>query len=120
MSFQEHLKLMATQVEALSGVAVSDMDGIIVDEYKVDSALDMSMLVAEYGRFWAVVDQAGHSCAFGDTEELCILSEKSNIVVRKINKGYFLLMVIAAEKGFGKGRFYAKMSIAPLLEEIES
>jgi len=119
MSFQEHLQLMASRVEALSGVAISDMDGIIVDEYKTDPSLDMAMLVAEYGTFWSAADKAGNSCELGATEELCVLSEKANIVIRKISADYFLLMVISAEKGLGKGRFYAKMSVGPLQEEIE-
>ncbi len=119
MSFQDHLQKMANQVEALTGVAISDMDGIIVDEYKIDPSLDMSMLVAEYGGFWSAADKAGQSCDLGGTEEICILGEKTNLVIRKISKDYFLLVVISAEKGMGKGRFYAKMSVGPLQEEIE-
>ncbi len=119
MSFQEHLQLMASQVDALIGVAISDMDGIIVDEYKTDPSLDMAMLAAEYGRLWSVADQAGNACELGATEECCVSNEKFNLVIRKISADYFLLMTISPERGFGKGRFYAKMSVASLLEEIE-
>jgi len=119
MSFQEHLQIIAKQVDALSGIAISDMDGIIVDAYLADSSLDMAMLVAEYGQFWSLADQAGHSCDLGTSEELCILNEKTTILIRKINADYFLLLVLASEQGLGKARFYAKMSVGPLLEEIE-
>lgn len=119
MIFQEHLKKMAEKIEDLSGVAIADMDGIIVDEYTSDPDFEMALLVAEYGTFWYSADKAGVSCEIGPASEVCVLTEKATIVIRKVGKDYFLLLAIAADKGFGKSRFYAKMMAEALKEEIE-
>ncbi|MFQ5596903.1 MAG: roadblock/LC7 domain-containing protein [Nitrospiria bacterium] len=118
MSFQEQLKKMAEKIDDFSGVAIADMDGIIIEEYKVDPSFDLSLLVAEYGTFWSSADKASVSSDMGAVCELCMLTEKATIVLRKVSRDYFLLLVISAEKSFGKSRFYARMVADSLEEEI--
>lgn len=119
MIFQEYLRKMAEKIDDLSGVAIADMDGIVVDEYKSNPDFDMALLIAEYGTFWYSADKAGISCEIGPASEVCVLTEKATIVIRKIGQEYFLLLAIAADKGFGKGRFYARIMAETLEEEIE-
>lgn len=120
MSFQERLQEISETIEELNGVAIADMDGIIVEEYKKDPSFDMALLVAEYGTFWYSADKAGVSCDIGPAKEVCVLTENATVVIRKICQDYFLLLAISSEKGMGKSRFYARMMADTLAEEIEA
>jgi len=120
VGFREHLKNLAEKIEDLTGVAIADMDGMIIEEYKPDPAFDMAMMVAEYGTFWYSADKAGLSCDIGLANEVCVFTEKATVVIRKISQDYFLILAIAAGKGFGKGRFHARMIADLLEEEIEA
>ena len=120
MSFQEHLKNVADKLENLSGLAIADSDGIIVEEYQVDPSLDMPSLVAEYGTLWQGIDRAGLSSDIGATREFSILTEKTSLVIRKISRGYFLLLAISSEKNLGKGRFYTRIAADALVADLEA
>lgn len=118
MNFKENLKRIADKIDDLVGVAIGDMDGIVLEEYKIDPLFDISSLVAEYSGLWRTVDKASLSLDLGASQEISVLTEKTTIIVKKINTGYFLLLAARSEKNFGKGRFLAKKEIAALVEEL--
>lgn len=116
MTFQEHMTEAAQRVEGLSGAAVADSDGIIVEEYKKNTLIDMPLLVAEYGALWRAADKSGLNSGTGTTNELSVMTEEAILVIRRISPDYFLLFVIESEKSFGKGRFYARIIAEDLAE----
>jgi len=118
MNFKENLRKMADKIDDLLAIAIGDMDGIILEEYKIDPLFDITSLVAEYSGLWRTVDKASLSLDLGPSQEISILTEKTTIIVKKINAGYFLLLAAKSEKNFGKGRFLVKKEIAALVEEL--
>jgi len=118
MSFQGHLRRVGEKIEDLAGIAISDMDGIIVDEYSVDPSCDMSLLVAEYGTLWHVVDKAGVSSDLGASCEICIITEKGPLIIRRIEDDLFLLMLLNAGEPLGKGRFFSQITADIIAEEL--
>ena len=119
MSFQAVLKRLADKVDALSGAAVADGDGIIVESHLVDPALDIAALVAEYGVLWQSAGRASDASDIGTVLEMTVITERAALIVRKIRPGYFLLAVIKTEQQLGKGRFYARLAADRLVEALE-
>lgn len=118
MNFKESLKKIADKIDDVLAVAIGDMDGIILEEYKTDPLFDITSLVAEYSGIWRTVEKASLSLDLGSSQEISILTEKTTLIVKKINTGYFLLLAAKSEKNFGKGRFLVKKEIAALVEEL--
>jgi len=119
MTFQEHMDDAVKRVEGLAGAAIADSDGIIVEEYKNDSAVDLSMLVAEYGTLWNTADKAGLSCELGPAHEFNVFTDSVVLVMRVIKAGYFLVFAVDSEKSFGKGRFYARIIADDLVKGLD-
>lgn len=118
MSFKESLQKIADKLDDVLGIAISDMDGIILEEYKGDPLFDVTSLAAEYSAVWRTVDKASLSVDLGLSQEMSILTEKAAIIVKKINEGYFLLLATASDKNLGKGRFLVKKEAAALAKEL--
>ncbi|MFQ5579897.1 MAG: roadblock/LC7 domain-containing protein [Nitrospiria bacterium] len=118
MSFSEHLKGIADGLDGLMGVAIADMDGIIVEEYSVDSGLDMAVFVAEYSPLWTSAEKAGSSMNFDPPDEMNLLHETTAVIARKINPEYFLIMGMESRKGIGKGRYLATLAVAAIEKEL--
>lgn len=118
MNFKESLKNIADKIDDLLAIAIGDMDGIVLEEYKIDPLFDIASLVAEYSGLWRTVEKASLSLDLGASQEISVLTEKTTVIVKKINAGYFLLLAARSEKNFGKGRFLAKKEIATLVEEL--
>ncbi|HIE65327.1 MAG: hypothetical protein ABGX83_03520 [Nitrospira sp.] len=118
MSFSEHLKGIADGLDDLLGVALADMDGIIVEEYTVDATLDMAVLVAEYSPLWNTAEKAGSSINLDPPDEMHLLHDQTAVIARKINPDYFLIMGLKSKKGIGKGRFLVTLAAAAIEEEL--
>ncbi|MBI3805863.1 MAG: roadblock/LC7 domain-containing protein [Nitrospirae bacterium] len=118
MNFKDNLQKLSEKIDDLIGIAISGMDGIVVEEVRIDPSFDLGPLAAEYGALWRSVDKAGQSVELGSSQEMTIMTEKAILLVKKINPDYFLLLVVGSEKNFGKGRFLLKMEAASLVEEL--
>lgn len=118
MNFKESLKKISEKVDDSIGIAISAADGIILEEYRADPSLDLASIVAECGALWKTVDKASHSVELGSSQEMTIVTERAVVLVKKINPEYFLLLAVASEKNFGKGRFLLRMEAAALAEEL--
>ncbi|GEM_PF-950487 len=119
MTFQEQMEDAVKRVEGLAGAAIADSDGIVVEEYKNDSAVDLSLLVAEYGTLWNTADKAGLACELGSAHEFNVFTDDLILVMRTIKGGYFLVFAVHSEKSFGKGRFYARIIAEDLVESLD-
>lgn len=118
MSFSEHLKGIADGLDGLLGVALADMDGIIVEEYTVGSRLDMAVFVAEYSPLWNIAEKAGSSVNLDPPDEINLLHDTTAVIARKINPDYFLIMGLESKKGTGKGRFCLTLAAAAIEKEL--
>lgn len=118
MNFKESLKKISEKMDDVMGIAIAAADGIIVEEYRADPSLDLGSIVAEFGALWKTVDKASESVELGSSQEVTIITERAIVLVKKINPEYFLLLAVASEKNFGKGRFLLRMEAATLVEEL--
>ena len=118
MSFVENLRKITNNLEDALGVALVGMDGIVVEEHRRDTLLDLPTLAAEFSTVLRQIEEITGSLPFGPSQELCVLGDKGLILIKKVNSDYFLLLVIHAEGNFGKGRFLLKREVAQLEKEL--
>jgi predicted regulator of Ras-like GTPase activity (Roadblock/LC7/MglB family) len=75
-------------------------------------------LAAEFSAVLRQIEGVSEGLHFGQAHELCVLSEKGLILIKKINPEYFLLLVIHSEGNFGKGRYLLRREVARLEKEL--
>lgn len=119
MTFQENMADVAKRIDGLTGAAIAASDGILVEEYKKDPDVDLSVLVAEYGTLWNLADRAGIASELGTAHEFSVFADKAILILRTIKRGYFLIFAINSEKSFGKARFYARIIAEDLVEGLD-
>lgn len=116
MSFEESLKRVIGRIEDSLGIALVGMDGIVVEEYKRDSLVDMQSLGAEYCTLLREIDNI--SLNYGLTKEFSVTTDKIIIILKRINKDYFLVLAIDSEGNFGKSRFLLKRESEVIEKEL--
>ncbi len=118
MSFVESLRKITNNLEDALGVALVGMDGIVVEEHRRDTLLDLSALAAEFSAVLRQIEEVSEGLHFGQAHELCVLGDKGLILIKKITPEYFLLLVIHSEGNFGKGRYLLRREVARLEKEL--
>jgi predicted regulator of Ras-like GTPase activity (Roadblock/LC7/MglB family) len=115
MAFRETLQEMVETVGGGIGAVIMGYDGIPIDEYVVvGTPFDVQLLSVEYSNVVKEIRRAVEVLKTGFMEEVAITTDLSRVLIRVINDDYFLLLLLAHDGNFGKGRFYLK-KYAPLL-----
>lgn len=118
MSFTEVLKYVTSSVKGAKGAAVVGMDGIIVESHIETSGVDLPSVSAEYGNILKEVENASKSLKMGSPAEVSVVTESSDLIMRKINDDYFIALVLSPDGNFGKGRFLMRVAANRLVEEF--
>jgi len=105
MSFTESLRKIMEDLEEAQGIALVGTDGIVVEERKRDTTIDLPSLGAEYCTILKMTDKGMFSMGLGNSEEMSVLTEKAVVVIRRVHEEYFLLLAIRKEGNFGKARY---------------
>lgn len=118
MSLRETLKAIVEAVEGGLGATVMGYDGIPIDEYLTDSgALDLRLMAVEYATIMKEVGSAVEVLKTGELQELSVNTAMSRVIIRAINDDLFLILALAADGNFGKGR-YLLMREAPAIGDL--
>ena len=118
MSFKEGLEQITAKLDDARAVAIVDVDGILVEEHRVDATVDIQAVVAEYSALLSVADKASRSIDLGPSQEVTALTDKGAIVIRAITNEYFLLLITLPDCNIGRGRFFLKQYAAAFAEEM--
>ncbi len=118
MSFDESLRRIINNIEDAMGIALVGMDGIVVEEHKKDPLLDLQSVGAECCTIVKEVEKVADSLNLGGTDDISFGTEKATILVRRINKDYFLVLAIGSDGNFGKGRYLIRREIPNLEKEL--
>lgn len=120
MSLREILSGIAQRVEGCRGVVVMASDGIPIDEVVVDrEGLDLQLLTVEYATILKEVKRVIGLLRAGETEELCVTSDRLTIVVRVLSAELFVIQVLDRDANLGKGRYLVRMAAEELLRELQ-
>lgn len=116
MSFSEALKEAVESVNGAVSALIIAADGIPVEEYVTEKLLDLNDLGAEASAMIRDIETAAKELRLGEAREFSIISDECGIILRKINKDYYFVLVIRPEGNYGKGRFVLK-KIVPRIEK---
>jgi predicted regulator of Ras-like GTPase activity (Roadblock/LC7/MglB family) len=118
MSFLEVLKETVEKVDGAVSAMIIDTDGISVQEYVREKLVDLTGLSAEASAMIKDINLAAENLGLGNAKEFSIISDRCGIIMRKINTGYYLALVIKPEGNYGKGRFVLKTAVPKIEGEF--
>jgi predicted regulator of Ras-like GTPase activity (Roadblock/LC7/MglB family) len=118
MSFSDILKEVVNGTDGALGALVVGLDGIPVDEYTINSEVDMQSMTVEYSTLLKEIEKGSQAAQMGSTKEVTVIADKAMIMLRRLNEEYFFVLIIKPEGNFGKGRFLLRMSVPKLLKEF--
>ena len=95
MSFSDVLKEMTGKVEGAEGAVIVGMDGIIVEEFIRKPGMDLQSVGAEYGNILKEVQNVSGSLGLGPAREVSVRTDVRDLIIRKINDDYFLVLVLS-------------------------
>jgi predicted regulator of Ras-like GTPase activity (Roadblock/LC7/MglB family) len=118
MSFSDILKEVVDGTEGALGALIVGLDGIPVEEYSLNSDLDVQSMTVEYSALLKEIEKGSQAARLGSTKEVTVIADKAMIMLRRLNDEYFFVLIIRPEGNFGKGRFLLRMSVPKLLKEF--
>lgn len=118
MAFGEILKNMVQGTEGALGALVVGLDGIPVDEFALESDLDIQSMTVEYSSLIKEIEKGSQAAELGSTREVTVIADNAMIMLRRLTDEYFLVLIIKPEGNFGKGRFLLRMAVPKLQKEL--
>ncbi len=118
MSLATSLQSILDGLEEAEGIALVGVDGIIVNEAKRSSDIDLNAVAAEYCGLWREMDRVSGGLALGPTQECVIANDARTLVFRRVTPDYFLALAVARDGNTGKGRFLLRYAAPQLAKEL--
>lgn len=95
--FSSILQRAVERVPGAVGAIFADWEGEAVDSFSGPRARDELLLIAaHYGVILNHVQSALHLSHFGEAEELILQHQRLDLIVRAVDKHYFVLLAAAA------------------------
>jgi predicted regulator of Ras-like GTPase activity (Roadblock/LC7/MglB family) len=116
--FRDTLRGIAERVEGTRAVAIVGLDGISVETYGVAQALSIEMVAAELMAFLKSAQDPRAEMFSGQIREMTIGGEDSRIVLSRISRRYYLLLLLGGEGILGQGRYELARAAAALEKEL--
>jgi predicted regulator of Ras-like GTPase activity (Roadblock/LC7/MglB family) len=111
MDFLDVLRDTVDRVDGAVSAMIIAADGIAVQEYVSERLIDLTGLGAEASAMIRDVASAAENLGIGEAREFSIISDSCGIILRKINRDYYMALVIKPEGNYGKGRFVLKAAV---------
>jgi predicted regulator of Ras-like GTPase activity (Roadblock/LC7/MglB family) len=116
--FQDALRRIAERVEGTRAVSLVGIDGIAIDSYVSAEGLPMESLAAEAGALVKAALSARALTDHGSLQQMTFASETASTVLCRVTAEYYLLLLLAREANFGRGRFELRKAAAALEKEL--
>lgn len=118
MSFSATLKEIVDSVGGAVSAAVIGLDGIPVEDYTIEKMVNLDDFVAEASAVINAIKTASGTLNLGETEEFSISLNKCILLFRRINKDYYIALVLKPGGNTGKGRFVIKTAVSRLEKDF--
>ena len=116
--FQDSLRRIAERVEGTRAVSLVGLDGIAIDSYVSAEGLPMDSLAAEAGSLVKAAHGARALADNGAIQQLTVASDRSATILCRVTEEYYLLLLLARDGNFGRGRFELRKAAAALEKEL--
>ncbi|MFH0902103.1 MAG: hypothetical protein V2A73_15845 [Pseudomonadota bacterium] len=114
--FKEQLKQVVDNVDGGIAGLVMGFDGIAVESYTREGhKIDINTVGMELSFILTQVRKAAEILDVGGISEISVKAEKLTVVIRILNREYFVAVALAPEGNYGKGRYLMRV-VAPKLQ----
>jgi predicted regulator of Ras-like GTPase activity (Roadblock/LC7/MglB family) len=110
--FAESIKTVVDNVEGGIGGVIMGVDGIAIDKYIADKAVDVDTISMEFSYILNQVRKAGHVLEIGELTEFSVRAEQLSFVVRMLSEEFFIAVVLTDDGNYGKARYMLRL-VAP-------
>jgi predicted regulator of Ras-like GTPase activity (Roadblock/LC7/MglB family) len=116
--FQDSLRRIAERVEGTRAVSLLGLDGIPIDSYVSAEGLPMDTLAAEAGGLIKAANASRALADHGAVTEITVASGRSASILCRVTAEYYLLLLLARDGNFGRGRFELRKAALVLEKEL--
>jgi predicted regulator of Ras-like GTPase activity (Roadblock/LC7/MglB family) len=117
-AFRNTLRGIAERVEGAAAVAIVGLDGIAVETYGVAQDISIESVAAEMLAFLKSAQNPRAEMFSGPILELTVVGEGRRIVLSRISREYYLLLLLGGEGILGHGRYELARAAVALEEEL--
>lgn len=118
MDFKVELERICSRVEGALGALIIAEDGIAVERFAVDDALDLDVASVEFVGSAREVRRATMAAESGELDEMLVSSRGRLSLLRRIGPGYYLLLFMAPTALVGRGRYELRRAAHLLANEF--
>lgn len=118
MNFREVLQGICARVEGALGAVIIAEDGIVVERYAHDPALDLELASVEFVGAAREIKRATEAVEAGDLEEMIVTNSGRLTVLRRVAREYYLMVVMRPSGLLGRGRYELRKAAHELAAEF--
>jgi predicted regulator of Ras-like GTPase activity (Roadblock/LC7/MglB family) len=119
MIFDEIVQSAVQNVHGGLAAVIMGRDGISLSQFMAEHAeVDIETLGIEYANLFAEIGKAAATLGSGSVQEVMLLTDQYQIVIRSINPEYFIALILTPDGNLGKGRFLLRVCIPRILAEL--
>ena len=112
------LSEIAARVGAVGALALVGPDGIPVETFRRDPALDVDMLCAELVALVRAMEENHRELPLGTLRGLDVAAERYRVSIYGVGSGFWLLLAMPAGEPIGRSRFELRRSPLFLADDL--
>ncbi|MEM7828749.1 MAG: hypothetical protein QW561_05345 [Candidatus Aenigmatarchaeota archaeon] len=117
--FKEELSKIVNRIDGCIAAIIIGCDGLIVSQYvKEQGSVDVSEINVELVNIIRRINQIMEDMRLGSFVEFSLAYEKAHILMRAINKDYFLSIIMHPGSNTARGRFIIRTASARIASEF--
>jgi len=119
MIFNEAVEKAVENTPGAIGALLMGLDGISLASYlRPEAELELEVVGVEYASLLSEVRKASDILESGDVKEVTVITDRFVVIVRSINRDYFMALALGPEGNIGKGRFVMRVQAPKILKEL--
>jgi predicted regulator of Ras-like GTPase activity (Roadblock/LC7/MglB family) len=116
--FRETLRRIAERVEGARSAAIVGLDGIPVESFSIAQTPSIETVAAEMLALLKAAQNPRGEAVPGPVRELALVTDESRILLSRVSREYYLLLLLGGEGGLGRGRYELAKAALALEKEL--
>jgi predicted regulator of Ras-like GTPase activity (Roadblock/LC7/MglB family) len=117
--FRDSLRRMVEQTQGGVAGLLMGFDGIAVESFAQEAGkFDIQTVGMEFSYILTQVRKAVETLDAGTTEEVTIKTDRLTILIRVLNKDYFVALAMQPTGNSGKGRYMLRVTAPKIQAEL--
>ncbi len=118
MNFKDLLTALLDRIDGSAAAFFCGTDGIGVENVTYSQDVETAVIEVEIATALKVITDVSNSLDFGPVSGVFIETEKTTVVVEKIQNDYFLCILLKKDANLGRGRLELKKLAAKINREL--